>query len=71
MDDSAFKLILMGLQYAPSIVDTGKDLFASLQGLTEDQSTRLAAAQETAHASLQAAVAAAVAEEKAAPASGE
>lgn len=71
MDAAAFQIILLALQAAPSIIDSGKDLFASIQGLTPDQSAQLAAAQQVAHDALQAAVATAVAEEGAAPTSGE
>lgn len=67
MDPATLQFILLALQAAPSLINNGRDLLASIQGgLTPEQSAQLAAAQEVAHASLQAAVAAAVAEEQAA-----
>lgn len=71
MDSATFSFVLLALQALPSLVDTGKDLLTSMQGtLTPEQSTQLAAAQEAAHTSLQAAIAAAVAEESAIPTVG-
>ncbi len=64
MDPALFSLIMLALKEAPNLVNSGRDLLASIEGgLTPEQSAELAAAQQAAHATLQADVAAAVAEE--------
>ncbi len=64
MDPATLSLILLALKAAPSLIETGKDFLASIKGgLTPEQSAALAAAQQEAHATLQADVAKAAAEE--------
>jgi hypothetical protein len=68
MNPAYLQFILLALQAAPALVDSGKELLSALEGdLSFEQRAALRAAQEAAHASLQAAVAVAVAEEAAAP----
>lgn len=70
MDPSTLQFLLLALQTAPVLIDSGRDLLASIEGgLTDEQRAQLQAAQAQAHAALQAAVAVAVAEE--APTPGE
>jgi len=64
MDANTLQLILLALQTAPVLVDTGKDLLDALKGnLDDDQRAELEAAQAQAHQALQDAVKAAVAQE--------
>jgi len=64
MDTNSLQFILLALQAAPVLVDTGKDLIDAVKGnLDDDQRAELDAAQQRAHAALQDAVKAAVAQE--------
>ena len=68
LDAATFEFILLALKAAPDLINSGKDLLASIQGgLTPEQSAQLAAAQQEASAKLTADVAKAVAEEAATP----